>query len=151
MKEDDSGIERYSEYCCLGHELECRIQSTLLVGMVMQDKQVELKKLKAHTKMFKKIFKNRISAREQRWKGDEVSQGHACCNRAWRSQDLFNIKTVFPRYVDSHVKDKTVSWPSYLFTTHLLSIERADWSKQLDVFKACDAKIWREFPVGFPV
>ena len=26
-------------------------------------------------------------------------------------------------------------------TTHLLSIERADWSKQLDVFKARDAKI----------
>ena len=37
-------------------------------------------------------------------------------------------------------------------TTHLLSIERTDWSKQLDVFKARDAKIWqREFPVGFPV
>ena len=39
-----------------------------------------------------------------------------------------------------------------MLTTHLLSIERADWSKQLDVFKARDAKIWqREFPVGFPV
>ena len=39
-----------------------------------------------------------------------------------------------------------------LTVTHLLSIERADWSKQPDVFKARDAKIWqREFPVGFPV
>ena len=39
-----------------------------------------------------------------------------------------------------------------IITTHLLSIEHADWSKQLDVFKARDAKIWqREFPVGFPV
>ena len=37
-------------------------------------------------------------------------------------------------------------------TTHLLSIERADWSKQLDLFIARDAKIrQREFPVGFPV
>ena len=37
-------------------------------------------------------------------------------------------------------------------TTHLLSIERADWSKQPEVFKARDAKIRkREFPVGFPV
>ena len=26
----------------------------------------------------------------------------------------FNIKTVFPRYGDSHVKDKTVARPSYL-------------------------------------
>ena len=40
----------------------------------------------------------------------------------------------------------------FVLTTHLLSIERADWSKQLDVFKAYDAKIrQREFPVGFPV
>ena len=31
-------------------------------------------------------------------------------------------------------------------------MERADWSKQLDVFIARDAKIrQREFPVGFPV
>ena len=27
---------------------------------------------------------------------------------------LLNIKTVFPRYGDSHVKDKTVVRPSYL-------------------------------------
>ena len=37
-------------------------------------------------------------------------------------------------------------------TTHLLSIERADWPKLHDVFKARDAKAWqREFPVGIPV
>ena len=37
-------------------------------------------------------------------------------------------------------------------TTHLLSIERADWPKLHDMFKARDAKAWqREFPVGFPV
>ena len=37
-------------------------------------------------------------------------------------------------------------------TTHLLSIERADWPKPHDMFKARDAKAWqREFPVGSPV
>ena len=37
-------------------------------------------------------------------------------------------------------------------TTHLLSIERADWPKLHDMFKARDAIVWqREFPVGFPV
>ena len=37
-------------------------------------------------------------------------------------------------------------------TTHLLSIERDDWPKLHDMFKACDANVWqREFPVGFPV
>ena len=37
-------------------------------------------------------------------------------------------------------------------TTHLLSIDRADWSKQPDMFKARNAKIWQcEFPQGFPV
>ena len=30
------------------------------------------------------------------------------------SGSRFNIKTVFPRYGDSHVKDKTVERPSYL-------------------------------------
>ena len=37
-------------------------------------------------------------------------------------------------------------------TTHLLSIERADWPKLHDMFKARDANLWqRGFPVGFPV
>ena len=37
-------------------------------------------------------------------------------------------------------------------TTHLFSIERADWPKLHDMFKARDAIAWqREFPVGFPV
>ena len=36
-------------------------------------------------------------------------------------------------------------------TTHLLSIERADWPKLHDMFKARDANIWqRELPVEFP-
>ena len=37
-------------------------------------------------------------------------------------------------------------------TTHLLSIERADWPKLHEMFKARDANVWqRQFPVGFPV
>ena len=37
-------------------------------------------------------------------------------------------------------------------TMHLLSIERADWPKLHDMFKARDATAWqREFLVGFPV
>ena len=37
-------------------------------------------------------------------------------------------------------------------TVHLLSMERADWPKLHDMFKAWDAKArQREFPVGFPV
>ena len=37
-------------------------------------------------------------------------------------------------------------------TTHLLSIERADWPMLHDMFKARDVKAWqREFPVGFLV
>ena len=37
-------------------------------------------------------------------------------------------------------------------TAHLLSIERTDWPKLHDMFKACDANVWqREIPVGFPV
>ena len=37
-------------------------------------------------------------------------------------------------------------------TTHLISIERSDWPKLYDTFKARDANVWqREFPVGFLV
>ena len=36
-------------------------------------------------------------------------------------------------------------------TTHQLSIERADWPKLHDMFKARDAHTWHEFPVRFPV
>ena len=35
-----------------------------------------------------------------------------------------NIKTVFPKYGDSHVKDKRVMRPSYLQNTHLLFLSR---------------------------
>ena len=39
-----------------------------------------------------------------------------------------------------------------VMTTHLLSIERVDWPKLHDMFKARDAKAWQlKFPVGFPV
>ena len=41
---------------------------------------------------------------------------------------------------------------SYTITTHLLSMERSDWPKLHDMFKASDAKTWQcKFPVGFPV
>ena len=44
-----------------------------------------------------------------------------------------------------------MSHPPYV-TTHLLSIERANWPKVHDMFKACDAKTWQhELPVGFQV
>ena len=37
-------------------------------------------------------------------------------------------------------------------TTHLLSIGRANWPEQHDMFKARDANVWqRKFPGGFPV
>ena len=40
----------------------------------------------------------------------------------------------------------------HIITTHLLSVERADWPKLHDMFKARDAKAWqRGFPVGFSV
>ena len=39
-----------------------------------------------------------------------------------------------------------------IVATHLLSIERTDWPKLHDMFKARDANLWqREFPEGFPV
>ena len=39
-----------------------------------------------------------------------------------------------------------------VLTTHLLSIERADWHKRQDMFKARNADTWqRKFPMGFPV
>ena len=39
-----------------------------------------------------------------------------------------------------------------VITTHLLSIEHADWQKLHDMFNARDANVWQsEFPVGFPV
>ena len=39
-----------------------------------------------------------------------------------------------------------------LITTHLLSIERVDWPKLHDMFKARDANTWQlRFPVGFLV
>ena len=45
---------------------------------------------------------------------------------------------------------QTLGW--YYMTTHLLSIERADWPKLHYMFKARDANAWqREFQVGFPV
>ena len=45
---------------------------------------------------------------------------------------------------------QTLGW--YYMTTHLLSIERADWPKLHYMFKAPDANAWqREFQVGFPV
>ena len=40
----------------------------------------------------------------------------------------------------------------YITTTHLLSIERADWPNLRDTFKARDANLWQhEFPLVFPV
>ena len=43
-------------------------------------------------------------------------------------------------------------FPDTSITTHLLSIERADWPKLHDMFKARDANVWqREFPVGFVI
>ena len=46
-------------------------------------------------------------------------RGHFCLERWWNilataPGHRLNIMTVFPRYVDSHVKDKTVARPSYL-------------------------------------
>ena len=35
-------------------------------------------------------------------------------HHSWRSGPRLDIKTIFPRYGDSHVKDKTVARPSYL-------------------------------------
>ena len=44
------------------------------------------------------------------------------------------------------------SYSVYCVTTHLLSIECADWPKLHDMLKARDAKAWQcEFPVRFPV
>ena len=40
------------------------------------------------------------------------------CRVSFRSGSRLNIKTVFPRYGDSHVKDKTVARPSYLWHGH---------------------------------
>ena len=39
---------------------------------------------------------------------------HLCIEMVLRPGPLLNIKTIFPRYGDSHVKDKMVSQPSYL-------------------------------------
>ena len=40
----------------------------------------------------------------------------------------------------------------YHLTTHLLYIERVDWPKRHDMFKAHDANVWQhEIPVVFPV
>ena len=53
-----------------------------------------------------------------------------------------------------HPNSKAIEWMYHAqwLTTHMLFIERADWSKKPDMFKARDAKSWqREFPVGFPV
>ena len=50
-------------------------------------------------------------------------------------------------YVVVRIKSKV-----YCGTTHMLSIERADWPRLHDMFKARDAKAWQgEFPVGFPI
>ena len=46
----------------------------------------------------------------------------------------------------------SIWYPVSTLTTHLLSIEHADWLNLHDMFKARDAKSWqRWFPVGFPV
>ena len=45
----------------------------------------------------------------------KLIQYHGCwCNDSRESGPHLNIKTVFPRYGYSHVKDKTVARPSYL-------------------------------------
>ena len=59
----------------------------------------------------------------------------------------------------SQYQTKSQSWLLFhislqlqILTTHLLSIERADWTKLHDMFKARDAEAnQREFPVGVPV
>ena len=44
-----------------------------------------------------------------------------------------------------------IAWP-FLLTTHLLSIEPAEWPKLREMFKAHDINTWqRAFPIGFPV
>ena len=50
-------------------------------------------------------------------KSPGASQGMVSDNTAtiWRPGPRFNIKTVFFRYGDTHIKDKTVARPSYLY------------------------------------
>ena len=54
------------------------------------------------------------------WLGFERSQ--EICLGGWQPVG-FNIKTVFPRYGDSHVKDKTVVRPSYLWHGDLYTVK----------------------------
>ena len=47
-------------------------------------------------------------------KDASMSAGLVCVADFKLSGSRLNVKTVFPRYGDSHVKDKTVARPSYL-------------------------------------
>ena len=67
----------------------------------------------------------------------------------------WNLYPGFPNRINLGVtigKRNAPFWQMFQVTTHLLSIERADWPNLHDMFKARDANVWqREFPVGFPV
>ena len=76
----------------------------------------------------------------------------ACLLSVFLSAPPIYLKIAFTQQTDQISQhcitlslDKTV-------TTHLLSIERADWPKLHDMFKARDVNVWqREFPAGLPV
>ena len=98
----------------------------------------------------KELFLNSLWPSDAIWRhrsGSTLAQVMACCltatshylNQCW----LVIIKGQW------HSSD---GYLSITVTTHLLSIECADWPKLHNMFKACDANVWqREFPVGFPV
>ena len=64
--------------------------------------------------------------------------------RFWR---ILYISTVLYKNYLEFITTQTM-----VLTTHLLSIERANWPKLHDMFKARDANVWqRESQVRFPV
>ena len=67
--------------------------------------------------------------------------------------DIYHLFLSSPMSINTHThtyKQLDVSH-HIVITTHLLSIERADWPMLHDMFKARDSKTWqRKFPVVFP-
>ena len=64
----------------------------------------------------------------------------------------FSCAVVWYFNTESHWIEETNKSCHTIITTHLFFIERADWPKVHDMFKARDAIAWqREFPVGFPL
>ena len=83
---------------------------------------------------------------------DKLSSQSLICGRVYMILTAFICSSLWSLIVYCYAIRIMVWIISFVLTTHLISIKRADWPKLHDMSKTRDCKAWqRKFPVGYPV